>query len=225
MIYKNKKKIKLNIPIKKIKTQRKINVNTLKTDMELVKSLDLDLKVEQIVSREFDALKQKELIDQNIDIQLKRLGKYKQNLRDDIRNEVESKEKVKLLEKEFNNDLNEYNVIKNENVKLNEHILNLINIIDDYKMELYTLDKYRKDFFKQFLVKEEKEKMEIIEKIEKNLYKDKEEYEMLQKELKKYEYDKNMKFQNEILLKQENIKENINRTKELLNDLQEQKNY
>ena len=220
----NKRKIKLNIPIKKIKTQRKINVNTLKTDMELVKSLDLDLKVEQIVSREFDALKQKELIDQNIDIQLKRLGKYKQNLRDDIRNEVESKEKVKLLEKEFNNDLNEYNVIKNENVKLNEHILNLINIIDDYKMELYTLDKYRKDFFKQFLVKEEKEKMEIIEKIEKNLYKDKEEYEMLQKELKKYEYDKNMKFQNEILLKQENIKENINRTKELLNDLQEQKN-
>ena len=181
----NKRKIKLNIPIKKIKTQRKINVNTLKTDMELVKSLDLDLKVEQIVSREFDALKQKELIDQNIDIQLKRLGKYKQNLRDDIRNEVESKEKVKLLEKEFNNDLNEYNVIKNENVKLNEHILNLINIIDDYKMELYTLDKYRKDFFKQFLVKEEKEKMEIIEKIEKNLYKDKEEYEMLQKELKK----------------------------------------
>ena len=127
----NKRKIKLNIPIKKIKTQRKINVNTLKTDMELVKSLDLDLKVEQIVSREFDALKQKELIDQNIDIQLKRLGKYKQNLRDDIRNEVESKEKVKLLEKEFNNDLNEYNVIKNENVKLNEHILNLINIIDD----------------------------------------------------------------------------------------------
>ena len=175
----NKRKIKLNIPIKKIKTQRKINVNTLKTDMELVKSLDLDLKVEQIVSREFDALKQKELIDQNIDIQLKRLGKYKPNLR------VESKKKVKLLEKEFNNDLNEYNVIKNENVKLNEHILNLINIIDDYKMELYTLDKYRKDFFKQFLVKEEKEKMEIIEKIEKNLYKDKEEYERLQKELKK----------------------------------------
>ena len=220
----NRRIKKLNLPPQKAKTEKRIRLNALNTDIELVKSLDLDLKVEQIVSREFNSLKLKEQIDQNPDIKLKRLGKFKNKQKDDSVNDIESKERVKFLEKEFNNDLNEYNIIKNENEKINEHILNLINIIDDYKLELYALDKYKKEFFKQFLKNEEQEKKEILEKIEKNIYNDKEEYEFLQKELKKYEYDKNMKFQNELMLKQENIKENILRTKELLNDLEEQKN-
>ena len=152
------------------------------------------------------------------------MGKNKSTLRVDIRNEIEPKERVKLLEKEMNNDLNEYNTIKSANCKLNEHILNLINIIEDYKLELYTLDNYRKEFYNDFLNDEKQKKNEIIEKIDKNLYKNKEEYKMLQKELKKLEYDKNLKFQNELLLKQENIKENINKIKELLKDLQDKKN-
>ena len=222
----NRKTIKLKLPYQRAKTQRKITFNSIKTDMELVKSLDLDLKVEQIISREFDSLKLKEQIDENPDIKLKRLGQYKSKQRDDNTsgNDIESKQRVKLLEKEFNNDLNEYNIIKTENEKLNEHILNVMNIIDDYKLELYTLDKYRKEFFKQFVLDEEQKKKEILEKIDNSLYKNKEEYEFLQKELKKLEYDKNMKFQNELMIKQENIKESINRTKELLIDLQEQKN-
>ena len=222
----NRKEIKLKLPSQRAKTQRKIVFNAIKTDIELVKSLDLDLKVEQIISREFDSLKLKEQIDENPDIKLKRLGQYKSKQREENNsgNDIESNQRVKLLEKEFNNDLKEYNIIKNENEKLNEHILNIINIIDDYKLELYTLDKYRKEFFKQFLLNEEQKKLEILEKIDKSLYKNKEEYEFLQKELKKLEYDKNMKFQNELMVKQENIKENINKTKELLIDLQEQKN-
>ena len=216
-----KRNIKLKLSSQRSKTQRKINI--LKTDLDLVKNLDIDLKVEQIISREFDSLKLKEQIDQNPDIKLKRLGKYKNKLRDESGNDIESKERVKFLEKEFDNDLNEYNIIKKENEKLNEHILNLINIIDDYKLELYALDKYKKEFFKQFLQNEEQKKYEILGKIEQNLYKDKEEYDLLQKELKQFEFDKNLKFQNEVTLKQENIKENINRTKELLNDLKEQK--
>ena len=220
----NRKAIKLKFPSKKVKIQEKQIFKILKNDLELVKGLDLDLKVDQLVSKEFEILKQREQIDQNIDIKLKRLGKNKSTVRVDIRNEIESKERVKLLEKEMNNDLNEYNIIKNENGKLNEHISNLINIIEDYKLELYTLDNYRKEFYNDFLNDENQKKNEIVEKIDKNLYKNKEEYERLQKELKKFEYDKNMKFQNELLLKQENIKENINRIKELLKDLQEQKN-
>ena len=215
--------IKLKLSSHRSKTQREINLNTLKTDVDLVKNLDIDLKVEQILSRQFDSLKLKEQIDQNPDIKLKRLGKYKNKLRDESGNDIESKERVKFLEKEFEHDLNEYNIIKKENEKLSEHILNIIHIIDDYKLELYTLDKYRKEFYKEFLEKEEQKKYDILKKIENNLYKNKEEYDFLQKELKQFEYDKNLKFQNEILLKQESIKENLVRTKELLNDLQEQK--
>ena len=221
----NRKPLGIKLFSPKTKTYKKLTFNTLKTDIDLVKNLDIDLKIDQIVSNNIDFQKLKEHIDNNQDIKLKRLGifKYKQT-RDEIGNEIESKERVKLLEKEFNNDLNEYNIIKNENEKLNEHISNLLNIIDDYKLELYTLDHYRKDFFKQFLQNEEEKKSEILDKIENNLFKDKEEYDYLQKELKKCDYDKNMKFQNELMVKQENIKENINRNKELLNDLQEQKN-
>ena len=157
-----RKTIKIKLNSRRAKTQRKIDFRTLKTNIELVKSLDIDLKVEQLISREFDSLKLKEKIDQNPDIILKRLGKYKsKQIREENRNDVESKERVKLLEKEFNNDVNEYNIIKNENDKLNEHIWNLIKIIEDYKLELYALDNYRKEFFQQFLQNEEQKKNEI----------------------------------------------------------------
>jgi hypothetical protein len=131
---------------------------------------------------------------------------------------------VKFLEKEFNNNLNEYNIIKNENDKLNEHIKNIINIIDDYKLESYALDNYRKEFFNQFLINEEKKKSEILEKLEKNLYRDKEEFDLLQKELRQYQIDKNSKFQKEMTMRKESIEENLTATKELLVELQQQKN-
>ena len=214
--------IKLNMP--KTQTCKKIVYNTLTTDVELVKNLDIDLQVDKMFPNNLDSHKLKESIDNNTEIKLKRLGKYNhKQSRDEVSKDFESKEKVKLLEKEFYNYLNEYNVIKKENEKINEHMSNLISIIDDYKLELYTLDNYRKEFFKQFLEKEEKKKSGILYKLDNNLYKDKEEFEYLQKELKKFDYDKNMKFQNELMLKQENIKENINRNKELMNDLREQK--
>ena len=72
-----RKTIKIKLNSRRAKTQRKIDFRTLKTNIELVKSLDIDLKVEQLISREFDSLKLKEKIDQNPDIILKRLGKYK----------------------------------------------------------------------------------------------------------------------------------------------------
>jgi len=68
-----------------------------------------------------------------------------------------------------------------------------------------------------------KKKSEILGKLENNLYQNKEEFDLLKKELRQYQIDKNSKFQNEITLKKESIEENIARTKELLIDLQEQK--
>jgi len=204
--------------------KHKINIKTIKTDIDNVKNLDIDLKMDQIISRESEYQRLKDKIDNTPDIKLKRLGLYKsKQSREDIGNDIESNERVKFLEKEFNNDLNEYNIIKKENEKLNDHIINLMNIIDDYKLELYALDNYRKEFFKQFLVNEEKKKSEILGKLENNLFQNKVEFYSLKKELRLYQIDKNSKFQNEIALKKESIEENITRTKELLNDLQEQK--
>jgi len=141
-------------------SKQKINFKTIKTDIDNVKNLDLDLKMEQIISRESEYQRLKDKIDNTPDIKLKRLGIYKsKQLREDIVNEIESNERVKFLEKEFYNDLKEYNIIKTENEKLNEHIINILNIINDYKLELYALDNYRKEFFKQFLVNEEKKKV------------------------------------------------------------------
>ena len=205
-------------------SKQKFNFKTIKTDIDNVKNLDLDLKMEQIISRESEYQRLKDKIDNNPDIKLKRLGIYKyKQLREDIVNEIESNERVKFLEKEFYNDLKEYNIIKTENEKLNEHIINILNIINDYKLELYALDNYRKEFFKKFLVNEEKKKSEILGKLENNLYQNKEEFDLLKKKLRQYQIDKNSKFQNEITLKKESIEENIARTKELLIDLQEQK--
>jgi hypothetical protein len=73
------------------------------------------------------------------------------------------------------------------------------------------------------LENEEKKKSEILGKLESKLYRNKEEFDSLQKELRQYQIDKNSKFQNIIALKKESIEENISRTKDLLKDLQEQK--
>ena len=136
------------------------NFNTIKNDIDTVKNLDIELKIDQIMSRESDFQRLKDKIDNNPDIMLKRLGTYKsKQSREENINDIESKERVKFLEKEFNNNLKEYNIIKNENDKLNEHIKNIINIIDDYKIESYALDNYRKEFFNQFLINEEKKKV------------------------------------------------------------------
>ena len=201
------------------------NFNTIKNDIDLVKNLDINLKIDQIMSRETDFQRLKDKIDNNPDIILKRLGTYKsKQSREENINDIESKERVKFLEKEFNNNLKEYSIIKNENEKLNEHIKNILNIIEDYKLESYALDSYRKEFFKQFLINEEQKKSEILEKLEKNLYRDKEEFDSLQKELRQYQIDKNAKFQKEMTMRKENIEENLSATKELLVELQHQKN-
>ena len=193
--YKTKNKLNNNLKIIEPKfkspkaSKNKINFKTIKTDIDNVKNLDIDLKMEQIISRESEYQRLKDKIDNTPDIKLKRLGIYKnKQSREDIGNDIESNERVKFLEKEFNDDLKEYNIIKNENEKINEHIINLLNIIDDYKLELYALDNYRKEFFKQFLENEEKKKSEILGKLENNLYRNKEEFDTLKKELRQYKF-------------------------------------
>ena len=58
---------------------RKINLNkSLLNDIEVVKNLDIDVIPNMLMARQFEMKKLKENIDNNTDIELKRLGKYKQ---------------------------------------------------------------------------------------------------------------------------------------------------
>jgi len=208
---------------KRKKFPKKLNIHkTLFSDGELVRNLDIDINPNLIMAKEAELKKMKENIDSNPDIELKRMGKYKAKQTTD-ENDIESKEKVKILEKKYNDDLNEYKNIKQEKEKLGEHILNLINIIEDYKLELYTFTNYTNELYKQFLEKKEDKKTEIINKMKKLSYDRIDEYNSLDEELHKLNTNDRFDFIEEIKIKRQNVSENLIKAEELLNKLQEKK--
>ncbi len=199
------------------------NLNMSLHAQELVKNLDIDINPNIIMSREAELKKMKENIDNNIDIINKRMGKYKKNNQTNDEKDIESKEKVKIFEKKYNEDLTEYKSLKEEKEKLGKHILNLYNIIDDYKLDLYTYDNYTKNLYSQFLEKKEEKKAQILAKMGKLKYENIDEYILLDKELNKLDMNDKDKFQEEIKIKKQNINENLIKTYELLEQLQSQK--
>ena len=208
---------------------RKINLNkSLLNDIEVVKNLDIDVIPNMLMARQFEMKKLKENIDNNTDIELKRLGKYKQkqskqsNQSTDEK-DIESKERVKILEKKYLEFLDQYKNNKSELEKINAHILNIINIIDDYKLELYSFDNYSNDIYKKFKENIEKKKLELMTKMENMQYQSMDEYNLFEKELNKLTGDK-FHFQEEIKQKRIIINENITKAEELLNKLQKKKN-
>ena len=207
---------------------RKINLNkSLLNDIEVVKNLDIDVIPNMLMARQFEMKKLKENIDNNTDIELKRLGKYKQkqskqNNQSTDEKDIESKERVKILEKKYLEFLDQYKNNKSELEKINAHILNIINIIDDYKLELYSFDNYSNDIYKKFKENIEKKKLELMTKMENMQYQSMDEYNLFEKELNKLTGDK-FHFQEEIKQKRIIINENITKAEELLNKLQEKK--
>ena len=204
-------------------TLHKINLNkNFFHDVELVKNLDIDINPNMIIARESEMKKMKENIDNNPDIELKRLGKYNKVKQATDENDIESKEKVKILEKKYNDDLDEYKQLKAEKEKISSHILNLLNIIDDYKLELYSYDNYFNDIYKTYKENIDKKKSEIKLKMDKQ-YQSMDEYTSLDIELNKLNVDK-FRFQDEIKKKRQIINENMKKAQELLIKLQEKKN-
>ena len=210
-------------------TIRKININkSLLADIEVVKNLDIDTIPNMLMARQFEMKKLKENIDNNTDIELKRLGKYKpkqtkQSNQSPEEKDIESKERVRLLEKKYLDDLEQYKNIKSEREKLNAHILNIINIIDDYKLELYSFDNYSNDLYKKFKENIDKKRLELLKKMEDMEYQGMDQYNLFDNELNKLTGDK-LHFQEEIKQKRAVINENITKAQELLNKLQEKKN-
>lgn len=195
---------------------------TLFNDREFVKNLDIDINPSLIMAREAELKKMKENIDCNPDIELKRMGKYKTKETKD-ENDIESKEKVKILEKKYNDNLNEYKNIKQEKEKLEEHILNLINIVEDYKLELYTFSNYTNELYNQFVEKKEAKKLEIMNKMKVLTYDKIDEYNSLDEELHKLNTNDKFEFLEEIKIKKQNVDDNLIKAEELLKKLQEKK--
>ena len=232
----NNKNNSMNLLIQKPKTIdarkitiRKININkSLLADIDVVKNLDIDTIPNMLLARQFEMKKLKENIDNNTDIELKRLGKYKpkqtkQSNQSPEEKDIESKERVRLLEKKYLDDLEQYKNIKSEREKLNAHILNIINIIDDYKLELYSFDNYSNDLYKKFKENIDKKRLELLKKMEDMEYQGMDQYNLFDNELNKLTGDK-LHFQEEIKQKRAVINENITKAQELLNKLQEKKN-
>ena len=189
---------------------------------EIVKNLDIDINPCLIMSREAEMKKLKENIDSNPDIELKRLGKYKAKQTSD-ENDIESKEKVKILEKKYNDDSNEYKNIKEEKEKMSQHIMNIMNIIEDYKLELYAFDNYKTELYKQFLEQKEQKKLEIKSQMQKLSYDKIDDYILLDEELQKINFKDKFSFQEELKTKKKNITENLIKAQELLKQLYEKK--
>ena len=207
--------------IKKL-IQKNKSHKTLFSGKEIVKNLDIDINPNIIMQREAEIKRLKENIDSNPDIELKRLGKYKAKQTTD-ENDIESKEKVKILEKKYNDDLNEYNNIKKEKEKLNQHIINLMNIIDDYKLELYSFDNYSTEIYNEFLEKKEQKKLEIKSQMQKLSYDKIDDYILLDEELQKINTKDKYSFQEGLKLKKKDVTENLIKAQELLKQLQENK--
>ena len=106
---------------------------------------------------------------------------------------------------------------------MGEHILNLINIIEDYKLELYTFTNYTNELYKQFVEKKEDKKLEIINKMKKLSYDRIDEYNSLDEELHKLNTNDKFDFIEEIKIKKQNVSENLLKAEELLKKLQEKK--
>ena len=209
-----KRKIKLNRSV--------IKKNILLRDKEMVKNLDIDINPNLVIARESELKRMKENIDNNPDIELKRLGKYKEKKTNDEK-DIESKEKVKILEKKFNEDLEEYKNIKLEKEKLSEHIMNLINIIEDYKLELYTFNNYTNELHKQFIEKNKEKKQQIISKMSKLNYENIDEYNLLDKELQDFDNNNKYNFHEDLIQKKKNIDQNLLKAEGLLKKLLEKK--
>ena len=134
---------------KRKKFPKKFNIHkTLFSDKELVKNLDIDINPNLLIAKEAELKKMKENIDSNPDIELKRMGKYKAKQTTD-ENDIESKEKVKILEKKEDKKLEIINKMK----KLSYDRIDEYNSLDEELHKLNTNDKF--DFIEEIKIKKQ----------------------------------------------------------------------
>ena len=101
--------------------------------------------------------------------------------------------------------------------------MNLINIIEDYKLELYTFNNYTNELHKQFIEKNKEKKQQIISKMSKLNYENIDEYNLLDKELQDFDNNNKYNFHEDLIQKKKNIDQNLLKAEGLLKKLLEKK--
>lgn len=156
---KPKFKTRRNISLKKSALLPKIKIKILPNlDKKFVQSLNFEEKFEDTFMRQKKTFVQKQLIDNNEEIKLKRMGlfiKKSFSYEDKKRDKLDSKEKERFLESEFKDQLNKYQKKENELLEIDNKIKELIAINEDNKLKLHTLKNYGEYFNKQFEADEE----------------------------------------------------------------------
>ena len=169
---------KLNsISNKRIKTESNENKtfnNPLKINpnIKMVKILNFEEEVDNILNTDLDLQKEKEKIDKNKTIRLIRLGlfkkkekennnenvnefetiaeKEKENEEDLEKIDIENREKEKKLEKKLKESLYNIEQLRNDCERLNAKIIDNNKVIDDLKIELNVLTNYAEEFDKKY---------------------------------------------------------------------------
>ena len=204
--------------------KKRIRFLVLDSKVNDVKNLDINVKIKELLSEEYDSQKVIEEINRSKDVKIKRLDKAK-FLREEESSIIISKDEIKYLEKQLETQTNECNKIKNEYEAIGNNIINLMKQINDYNLELYILNKYRSECYKNYASEVEEKRLEVLNKIQNNLFKNKQEYDLLQSELSKRSFDKESQFKNEVVAKLRYIKEQLEKKKEeLKQEKEKQKN-
>ena len=170
---------KINSTLKKrINTELKTNVYfsrrlKLNPNIKIVNILNFEEKVDNILNTDLELERQKEKIDKNKTIRLKRLGLYKKKEKDnnnkDNNNEfesivekekenendlekidIENRDKEKKLEKRLKELLNNLEQLRDDCQRINMQINDTNKIIEDNQMEVNVLTNYAEEFDKKY---------------------------------------------------------------------------
>ena len=175
-----KKTIKRQINKKRMATARRPNPQKFKInkDLDFVYKLNMEIDVDQLFEENFKLRKEREKIDNNPDVKAKRLNIFKNTTekKDEKKIEIDSKEKEKYLEKDFKDELEKLEKIKNECNNINFQINQIREMIEELKLEINIYNNYG-DVLDKKLLEEIKERNKLEKIANKEIIEQKEELE------------------------------------------------
>ena len=175
-----KRTIKRQINKKRMATARRPNPQKFKInkDLDFVYKLNMEIDVDQLFEENFKLRKEREKIDNNPDVKAKRLNIFKNTTekKDEKKIEIDSKEKEKYLEKDFKDELEKLEKIKNECNNINFQINQIREMIEELKLEINIYNNYG-DVLDKKLLEEIKERNKLEKIANKEIIEQKEELE------------------------------------------------
>ena len=135
-------------------------------DIDMVHKLNMETEVDQIFIADLKLKRKKEKIDNNPEVRAKRLNLLKISEENEKKIDIDSLEKEKYIERDFKDELEKLEKIKNECNLINAQINQILEVIDEYKLEINIYNNYGeildKKYLKEMKEKEREKKLEEI---------------------------------------------------------------